>query len=80
MPFQDFRQFLDVLRQPRLLLAVVVATLPLVVVGLLWKDEVDRLFDSTLAAGIGLCGTAVLMALMVTWRRIMTLLIWVTKQ
>ncbi len=56
-------RLLEVLRRPRLLLAVIVATLPLVVVGLLWKDEVDRLFDSTLAAGIGLCGTAVLMAL-----------------
>ena len=48
----------NTLRQPRLLLAIVVATLPVVVVGLLLRDQIESAFGSTLAVGCALCVTA----------------------
>jgi len=56
------KRLIPVLRTPRLCLAIVVATLPVVVVGLLFKDALDQIFDSPLAAGCALCVTATLMA------------------
>jgi undecaprenyl-diphosphatase len=57
------RDLWPALTNPRLVAAVVAATLPLVVLALFLKDEVEELFDSPLVAGVGLCATAVLMAL-----------------
>ena len=56
-------RLLPILSSRRLCLAVVVATIPLVVVGLLLKDQIDRFFDTPLLAGCALCVTALLMAL-----------------
>jgi undecaprenyl-diphosphatase len=56
------RHFREVLRQPRLMLSIVVATLPLIPVGLFLKDEIDELFETPLVAGCMLCVTAALMA------------------
>jgi undecaprenyl-diphosphatase len=56
------RQVRDLLFQPRLIGALFVATLPLVVVGLTLKDQVETLFGSPLAAGCGLCVTGLLLA------------------
>ncbi|REJ74139.1 MAG: undecaprenyl-diphosphate phosphatase [Planctomycetota bacterium] len=52
-----------ILKSPRLCVAIVVATLPVVVVGLLLKDQIDRFFDTPVVAGCALCVTALLMAL-----------------
>ncbi|MBX3437016.1 MAG: undecaprenyl-diphosphate phosphatase [Planctomycetaceae bacterium] len=46
------------LKQPRVLACIVVATLPLVVVGLLLHDQLKHAFSSPLAAGVALCVTA----------------------
>ncbi len=45
-------------RQPQVVVAIVVATLPIVVVGLLLHDELEQAFASPVAAGIALCMTA----------------------
>jgi undecaprenyl-diphosphatase len=47
--------------QPRLFAAIVVATLPVVVVGLLFHEELERAFGSPVSAGAALCVTAALM-------------------
>jgi undecaprenyl-diphosphatase len=52
-----------VLRQPRICLAIVIATLPVVAVGFLLKDLIEQAFAATIWAGVGLCFTAVLLAL-----------------
>jgi undecaprenyl-diphosphatase len=56
------RHFRDVLRRPRLILAILLATLPLIPMGLFLKAEIDRLFETPLVAGCMLCVTAALMA------------------
>lgn len=56
------RHFRDVLRQPRLMWSIIVATLPLIPMGLFLKHEIDRLFETPLVAGCMLCVTAALMA------------------
>lgn len=56
------RHFAPVLRQPRLILAIVVATLPLVPVALLFRKSIEGSFETPLMAGIMLCVTALLMA------------------
>jgi undecaprenyl-diphosphatase len=53
----------EVLRQPRLCLAIVVATLPVIPVGLFLKDALEQAFASTFAVGACLCVTGLLMAL-----------------
>lgn len=53
-------------RQPRLCLAIIVATLPLLPVGLFLKDWLEATFQSTVWAGVCLCVTAVLLS---TYRR-----------
>ncbi len=57
------RHFAEVLRRPRLMLAIVAATLPLIPVALLLKETIDRLFETPLVAGGMLCVTALLMGL-----------------
>lgn len=55
----------DLLRlrqQPRLIAAIVVATLPLIPVGLFLKDWLDATFQQTIWAGVCLCVTALLLA------------------
>ncbi len=56
-------RLLSILKSKRLCLAIVVATIPLVIVGLLLKEQLDRFFDTPLIAGFALCVTALLMAL-----------------
>lgn len=75
------RDVLPALKNPRLVAAVVAATLPLVCVGLFVKDAVESTFQSPLIAGCGLLLTALLVGLMprvehdsiplpeITWRR-----------
>lgn len=55
------KQLLDMLMQPRVIGAIIVATLPLVPVGLLAHDVLDRAFGSPFAAGVALCVTACLL-------------------
>jgi len=52
---------IPVLKQPKLMAAVVVATLPVVVTGLLLKPWFEYASTLPIAAGIGLCITAVLL-------------------
>ncbi|MCA9052509.1 MAG: undecaprenyl-diphosphate phosphatase [Planctomycetaceae bacterium] len=54
-------------KQPRLLAAIVVATLPLLPMGLFLKDWLEETFQATIWAGVCLCITAVLLA---SFRRI----------
>lgn len=49
------------LTQPRVIGAIILATLPIVAVGLLLHDELERAFASPLAAGVALCVTASLL-------------------
>lgn len=56
------RDLRPALTNPRLVAAVVAATLPLVLLALFLKEEVEQLFESPLIAGCGLCATALLMA------------------
>lgn len=53
-----WKQLWATLRQPRLMAAIVVATIPAGVVGVLFKDQVEAIFSSTLAVGCALCYTA----------------------
>ena len=78
------RDIIPALKNPRLVLAVVAATIPLVFVGLFVKDIVEEAFDSALVAGCGLLLTATVVGLMprveremtsltdVTWRQALT--------
>ena len=54
--FNDLR---GLLRKPRLMLMMVLASIPVGVIGLMFKDQIDAIFDSTLAAGSFLIVTAV---------------------
>lgn len=54
-------QILPVLKQPRLMLAIIVATLPVVVVGLCFKEQFERASEQPLMAGFGLLYTATLL-------------------
>ncbi len=54
--FRD--ELLRVAQHRRVLMAIAVATLPVVCVGLLLKDQLEQAFGSPLAAGIALCCTA----------------------
>ncbi|MBL8848996.1 MAG: undecaprenyl-diphosphate phosphatase [Planctomycetaceae bacterium] len=58
------RDILPALKSPRLVLAVIAATLPLVFVGLFVKDAVEQTFGSPMIAGFGLLLTALVVALM----------------
>ena len=56
-----WRQLLEALRQPRLMAAIVIATLPVVAVGLLLRDHIEAAFGSSLVVGVALCVTAALL-------------------
>jgi undecaprenyl-diphosphatase len=58
-----FRDLVATLRKPRLMLAIVVATLPLIPFGLFGKKLVDETLNSLPAAGCGLLVTAVFLFL-----------------
>jgi undecaprenyl-diphosphatase len=58
------RDILPALKSPRLVAAVIAATLPLVFVGLFVKDAVEQTFGSPMIAGLGLLLTALVVALM----------------
>lgn len=55
------RELVNLLSRPRVVGAIVVATLPIVVVGLLLHETLERAFGSPLAAGVALCITALLL-------------------
>lgn len=55
------RDILPTLRKLRLVAAIIVATLPVVVVGLFFKDLLEQAFSTPLAAGAGLLVTATLL-------------------
>jgi undecaprenyl-diphosphatase len=57
-----WRDLLALRRQPRLCAAILVATLPLIPVGLFLKDFVEAVFEETIWAGVGLCATAAVLA------------------
>jgi undecaprenyl-diphosphatase len=56
-------RLLSIARSPRLLVGIVVATLPVVVVGLSFKSQITAFFESPFVVGFSLCVTALLMAL-----------------
>jgi len=58
-----WRDLLGLVRRPRLAAAIVVATLPLVPMGLFLKDWLEATFQATIWAGVCLCVTAGLLAL-----------------
>ena len=53
-----WQQLWGALKQPRLITAIVVATLPVVVVGLAFKDQLEAAFGSVVMVGCALCVTA----------------------
>lgn len=53
-----WRQLWEALRQPRLLAAIVVATIPAGAAGVVFKDHLEGVFGSPLAVGCALCFTA----------------------
>lgn len=53
-----FRDLLGLLRQVRVLLLIVISSVPAGVAGLLFKDQLDALFQNALAAGFCLLVTA----------------------
>lgn len=53
-----WQQLLAALRQPRLLVAIVAATIPAGVIGVLFKDHLESIFGSPLGVGCALCLTA----------------------
>ena len=53
-----WNDLLALLKQPRLLGLIVLASVPVGFVGLLFKDDIDAAFDSALLAGCGLLVTA----------------------
>lgn len=55
------RELWDLRKDPRLCALIVMATIPAAVVGLTLKDWFERMFDSPLAAGVGLLITAALL-------------------
>ncbi len=57
-----WKDLLGLLHQPRLCAAIIVATLPLVPVGLFLKDWLEVTFEPTIWTGICLCITALLLA------------------
>jgi undecaprenyl-diphosphatase len=57
-----WKDLLALRHQPRLVAAIIVATLPLVPMGLFLKDWLDQTFQATIWAGVCLCVTALLLA------------------
>lgn len=57
-----WKDLLALPRQPRLCLAILIATLPLIPMGLFLKDWLDATFQSVIWAGVCLCVTAMLLA------------------
>lgn len=56
-------RLLPVLRSGRMLTSIVVATLPVVVVGFTLKPQIEALFETPMVVGFAFCVTALLMAL-----------------
>jgi undecaprenyl-diphosphatase len=56
-----WQQLCGVLRQPRLFAAIVAATIPAGVLGLLFHQRLEQSFGSPLAVGVALCLTAALL-------------------
>lgn len=60
------KDVLSLVRKPRLLCLIVLATIPVGLVGLFLKDQIDAIFDQPIVAGFGLLVTA---AFLLTARR-----------
>jgi undecaprenyl-diphosphatase len=56
-----WRQLWEALWQPQLVAAIVVATIPAGLAGVLLKDQLEKIFGSPLAVGCALCFTALLL-------------------
>ena len=56
-----YRDLLDLTRRPRMLLLIVVASVPVAIIGLKFKDQLESLFDSAFAAGFCLMITGVIL-------------------
>lgn len=56
-----FRDLLAALKQPRLLLLIVIASVPVGMIGLLFKDQIEASFENPMAAGCLLLVTALLL-------------------
>jgi len=56
-----WKQLWSALRQPQLIAAIVAATIPTGIIGVLLKDPLEAVFGSSLAVGFALCGTAALL-------------------
>lgn len=54
-----WRDLLDLRKNLRLIAMIVLASVPVAVIGLIFKDQIEAAFDSTMAAGCGLLVTAV---------------------
>ncbi|MFM7058876.1 MAG: undecaprenyl-diphosphate phosphatase [Planctomycetota bacterium] len=61
------RELLDAVRQPRLLIQLIIASIPVAVVGLGFKDALEALFNNPMAAGCCLLVTA---GILLTARRL----------
>ena len=58
-----FRDLLDLRKNLRLIAMIVMASVPVGVIGLMFKDQIEAAFDSTMAAGCCLLVTAVFLLL-----------------
>ncbi len=53
-----FKDLLELRKNVRLMAMIVMASVPVAVVGLMFKDNIEAMFDSTMAAGCCLLVTA----------------------
>jgi len=56
-----FRDLLELTRRPQMLLRIVVASIPVAIVGLKFKDQLENMFDNAMAAGFCLMITGVIL-------------------
>lgn len=63
-----FKDLLALCRNFRLIILIVMASVPVAVVGLLFKDEIEAAFDNTMAAGCFLIVTAAFLLIAKKWQ------------
>lgn len=63
-----FKDLLDLRRNLRLMAMIVMASVPVGVVGLMFKDQIEAMFDSTMAAGCCLLVTAAFLLIAKKWQ------------
>ena len=62
------KDLLELRKNERLLMMIVLASVPVGVVGLMFKDQIEAMFDSTLAAGCCLLVTAAFLLMAKKWQ------------